>query len=340
MPRGRPVQSSNEINEQGINGLVQSIPTSIPTFSELHRRSITDLNSTYVEDTLEEIQDIFVADYENDPDHDEEEEITLIPFTLLSKLNTSVNLFNLTGFNEDKIMIILQQALQHYGMCSSTMLPANQAIFFTLMWYRLAISGNKLATQFHIKLSKIHTALRRGIHSIGMCFNEFSSNFDVPKLNMKLDRIDSRILSSLPKVLNSTFVIDGRHQLFGNISNNGIDVKKYYSYKHKKTALNSQFIINHNGYCVYASPGHPASSHDVIMYRTYRNVIINGLRNMIHDKYGEDNNSSNEELYILADEGYVGGGDELLTSPGSNHLQFLLLELIIILKIFLLIKYL
>ncbi|KAK8809833.1 hypothetical protein WA158_000776 [Blastocystis sp. Blastoise] len=204
-------------------------------------------------------------------------------------------------------------------MCSSTILPANQAIFFTLMSYRLAISGNKLATQFHIKLSKIHTALRRGIHSIGMCFNEFSSNFDVPKLNMKLDRIDLRILSSLPKVLNSTFVIDGRHQLFGNISNNGIIIKKLYSYKHKKTALNSQFIINHNGYCVYVSPGHPASSHDVIMYRTYRNVIINDLRNMIDDKYGEDNNSSNEELYILTDEGYVGGGDELLTSPGSNH---------------------
>ncbi|KAK8799556.1 hypothetical protein WA158_006105 [Blastocystis sp. Blastoise] len=124
---------------------------------------------------------------------------------------------------------------------------------------------------------------------------------------MKLDRIDLRILSSLPKVLNSTFVIDGRHQLFGNISNNGIDAKEYYSYKRKKTALNSQFIINHNGYCVYVSPGHPASSHDVIMYRTYRNVIINGLRNMIHDKYGEDNNR------------YVGGGDELLTSPGSSH---------------------
>ncbi|KAK8800584.1 hypothetical protein WA158_006902 [Blastocystis sp. Blastoise] len=138
-------------------------------------------------------------------------------------------------------------------------------------------------------------------YAIAACYVPFCTTLGCPKLSSKISEAEKQRLSEQGQ--SSRFIIDGRHQRIAAVS----------------PGMSAQYIINHEGLCIYVSPSLPASNSDISMFRLNKHAIMAGLNEMLTN-IGDTLSS----VYILADKGYHFESDpELLTLPnGVNDITF------------------
>ena len=159
------------------------------------------------------------------------------------------------------------------------------------------------------KSDKLTRAIHRGMVGLSFRFCSPGPVPRVPHLNELISQSDS--IGLHPDALSSQFIVDGRHLPCSRIDAQE-DPRQYFSFKLKHTAIQFQVVVTHLGECVHVSNWARAATHDLEVYRATRVSLLQKLHFI----------TGNEQVKILADEGYRSQGiDEIITS-GANHASF------------------
>ncbi|KAK8801952.1 hypothetical protein WA158_006347 [Blastocystis sp. Blastoise] len=271
-------------------------------------------------DLMDEIQDY---ELEHEFTTNDIEEKPLFPEDLHRKLTDRTTEF-LVGFSRLTCETIIQDvnnsyfiAIHHFKGERKGALQANESIYLSLVYLKRCCTFNEIASTLKQKSNVVRTAILKGTEAISKCFVPFDTTLGCPKLETKLNTSEKGHLTDEAK--NSRYIIDGRHQRIAALSSSKAQRRKYYSHKFNNTGLNCQYIINHEGLCVYLSPSMPASNSDISMFRCFKTTIMAGL-NELMTNVGD----SLSPVYILGDKGYHSESDSELLSlkNGQNDITF------------------
>ncbi|KAK8800640.1 hypothetical protein WA158_006958 [Blastocystis sp. Blastoise] len=225
----------------------------------------------------------------------DEDEKALYPTLLHAKLSDT-SCESLVGFSQSVVEEIIQSGL---------------------VYLKRAIPINTIASQLKEKGSKVRTAIIKGVDAVSKCFVPFDATLGCPRLTTKLLPVEKERLTEPTR--NSRFIIDGRNQRLSSISCSFEQRKKYFSHKLKGIGLSSQYIVNHEGFCLYVSPSMPCSNADISMYRLFKPQIMAGI-NELMTNIGD----STSYVYIMGDKGYrCEDCPELITlATGCNDITY------------------
>ncbi|KAK8793345.1 hypothetical protein WA158_002496 [Blastocystis sp. Blastoise] len=293
--------------------------------------SLIDSFSCDIEEEIDREVEDYCLDHDvtvNDPD-----EQSLYPESFHRLLSDS-SCEQLLGFSRSRCEMIIQDGiycsimlyLSYYTIFLAMFnfkgnrkgsLSQNKSIFLALVYIRRCCTIGELATKVHEKRNIVRTALLKGIDAIAACYVPFCTTLGCPKLSSKISEAEKQRLSEQGQ--SSRFIIDGRHQRIAAVSSSFAQRRKFFSHKFHSPGMSAQYIINHEGLCIYVSPSLPASNSDISMFRLNKHAIMAGLNEMLTN-IGDTISS----VYILADKGYHSESDpELLSLPnGVNDITF------------------
>lgn len=205
---------------------------------------------------------------------EEDKENEVIPYDFCRKISSELNWKMLTGFNIVTLQKIVERASSFILSGRSSSIKNNECIILALVWLRTGTSISSLSIIINFSYPITLRGIQKGLRALSQCFEPFSVYGNAPKLSELLTEEEKK---KIPKeALESQFIVDGKH-IRGKRLGTFEDAKTYYSFKLNTLCYQFQCVVTHMGHCIHVTNAERAGTHDMMVYRNNRGMLLAGL---------------------------------------------------------------